>query len=70
MAIQSLVQKISAGLLSRSEAVAGTGVDPEALDREIAADNARADNLGLIFDSDASKVTLQGLEQPSNAQVP
>ncbi len=70
MAIQSLVQKIRAGLLSRSEAVAGTGVDPEALDREIAADNSRADNLGLIFDSDARKVTLQGLEQPSNAQVP
>jgi capsid protein len=64
MATQSMVQKIRAGLLSRSEAVAGTGIDPEALDREIAADNARADRLGLIYDSDARRVTLQGLEQP------
>jgi lambda family phage portal protein len=69
MATQSMVQKIRAGLLSRSEAVAGTGIDPEALDREIAADNARADRLGLIYDSDARRVTLQGLEQPSDAKV-
>jgi lambda family phage portal protein len=69
MATQSMVQKIRAGLLSRSEAVAGTGIDPEALDREIAADNERADRLGLIYDSDARRVTLQGLEQPSDAKV-
>jgi lambda family phage portal protein len=59
------VQKIRAGILSRSEAVSSTGADPEALDEQIAADNARADKLGLIFDSDARRVTLQGLEQPS-----
>jgi lambda family phage portal protein len=69
MEVQSLVQRIRAGLISRSEAVAGTGVDPEALDREIAEDNRRADQLGLIYDSDARKVTLQGLEQPSDAKV-
>ena len=69
MATQSTVQKIRAGLLSRSEAVAGTGIDPEALDREIAADNARADRLGLVFDSDARKVSQQGMEQPSDAKV-
>jgi lambda family phage portal protein len=69
MEVQSLIQKIRGGLLSRSEAVAGTGIDPEALDREIAADNLRADTLGLIYDSDARKVTLQGLEQPSDAKI-
>jgi lambda family phage portal protein len=69
MEVQSLTQRIRAGLISRSEAVAGTGVDPEALDREIAEDNRRADRLGLIYDSDARRVTLQGLEQPSDAKI-
>jgi lambda family phage portal protein len=63
METQSTIQKIRAGLLSRNEAVRGSGVDVESLDREIAADNQRADQLGLIFDSDPRKVTLQGQEQ-------
>ncbi|MGV0961423.1 MAG: phage portal protein [Limnohabitans sp.] len=44
---------IRAGLMSRSEAISGNGYDGEDVDREIAADNARADALGLVFDSDA-----------------
>lgn len=44
---------IRAGLMSRSEAISGNGYDAEDVDREIAADNARADALGLVFDSDA-----------------
>jgi capsid protein len=67
MTTNSTLQKIRAGLMSRSEATASTGADPEALDEQIAADNARADRLGLIFDSDPRRVTLQGLEQPSEA---
>lgn len=43
---------IRAGLLSRSEAISSFGYDAEDIDREIAADNARADALGLKFDSD------------------
>ncbi len=43
---------IRAGLVSRSEAISGNGYDAEDIDREIAADNARADALGLVFDSD------------------
>ena len=39
-------------LMSRSEAISANGYDAEDVDREIAADNARADGLGLIFDSD------------------
>jgi lambda family phage portal protein len=65
MTTNSTLQKIRAGLMSRSEAVSSTGADPEALDEQIATDNARADKLGLIFDSDPRRVTLQGLEQPS-----
>ena len=44
---------IRAGLMSRSEAISGNGYDAEDVDREIASDNARADALGLVFDSDA-----------------
>jgi lambda family phage portal protein len=43
---------IRAGLMSRSEAISAYGYDAEDIDREIAADNARADELGLVFDSD------------------
>ncbi len=43
---------IRAGLTSRSEAISSFGYDAEDIDREIAADNARADTLGLRFDSD------------------
>lgn len=43
---------IRAGLTSRSEAISSFGYDAEDIDREIAADNARADALGLRFDSD------------------
>jgi capsid protein len=63
MEIQSTIQAIRAGLMSRNEAVRGTGVDVEALDREIQTDNERADRLGLVLDSDPRKTTLQGLEQ-------
>lgn len=70
MTTNATLQKIRAGLLSRSEAVSSSGMDPEALDAEIAADNARADRLGLIYDSDPRKVTLQGQEQPSAEPTP
>ena len=43
---------IRGGLMSRSEAISAHGYDAEDVDREIASDNARADGLGLVFDSD------------------
>ncbi len=66
---------IRSGLMSRSEAVSAFGYDAEDVDREIAADNARADGLGLVFDSDARKVARTGAAQaapPESAstQVP
>lgn len=50
--VRAVVAKIRAGLISRSRAVAENGFDAEALDREIAADNLRADGYGLRFDGD------------------
>jgi lambda family phage portal protein len=43
---------IRSGLLSRSEAISAFGYDAEDVDQEIANDNARADTLGLVFDTD------------------
>lgn len=48
----AMLTAIRAGLLSRSEAISSFGYDAEDIDREIAADNARADALGLVFESD------------------
>ncbi len=48
----AMLTAIRAGLLSRSEAISAFGYDVEDIDREIAADNQRADELGLVFDSD------------------
>lgn len=57
------VAKIRAGLVSRRETVSALGWNVEDIDREIAADNARADGLGLVLDSDPRKVTVQGQVQ-------
>lgn len=61
------VAKIRAGLTSRAEAVSQTGWNIEDIDAELAADNARADRLGLVLDSDPRRVTAQGQEQQSAA---
>ncbi len=60
--IKALQAAIRAGLLSRSEAISSNGYDAEQIDQEIAADNARADALGLRFDSDPR------WDQPSAAE--
>lgn len=45
---------IAGGTMSRREAVAARGIDIEALDEEIAADNERATRLGLTFQTVAA----------------
>ena len=64
---------IRAGLMSRSEVISGNGYDAEDVDREIAADNQRADDLGLVFDSDARHDQVpqasQGLGQNANKKA-
>lgn len=47
--VEAEITAIGAGLMSRRQAVAARGYDLEALDAEIAADNARAAALGLSF---------------------
>jgi capsid protein len=49
---KALLVAMRAGLMSRSEAISAFGYDAEDVDAEIAADNRRADGLGLVFDSD------------------
>jgi lambda family phage portal protein len=63
--VQANVQKVRAGVLPRSEWIAAEGWDAEQIDAEIAADNTRADGLGLVLDTDPRKVTLQGQQQQS-----
>lgn len=47
--VRAELEAIAGGLMSRREAVTARGVDIEALDADIAADNARAAGLGLTF---------------------
>jgi capsid protein len=46
---------VLSGFSSRTQEVAERGLDVEALEEEIQADNERADAAGLVFDSDARK---------------
>lgn len=57
---KAMLLAIRAGLMSRSEAISAFGYDAEDVDREIAADNRRADELGLIFDSDPRHTAKDG----------
>jgi lambda family phage portal protein len=61
---------VRSGLMSRSEAVSAFGYDSEDLDREIAADNARADRLGLVFDTDPRKIDLSNNQVATPVEVP
>ncbi|CAM5794066.1 hypothetical protein OPEN69S_03392 [Ottowia pentelensis] len=69
---KAMLLAIRAGLMSRSEAISANGYDAEDVDREIAADNKRADDLGLIFDSDPRYTSKDGgsAEPNRNASVP
>lgn len=50
--LAAMRDSIRAGLRSRSEVVSERGYDAQQVDAEIAEDNKRADDLGLVFDSD------------------
>ena len=51
--VQSQNMAVRSGFKSRSEVVSEQGYDSEQIDDEIAADNRRADELELQYDSDA-----------------
>lgn len=68
--VLSKVIEVRAGFTSRTEVVSQRGWRAEDIDSEIAADNARADRLGLILDSDPRRVTQQGQGQNDVASAP
>ena len=64
------INRVRAGFMSRAEAVAQTGWRVEDVDAELAADNSRADALGLVLDSDPRRMSQQGLsQQPQQPEV-
>ena len=65
--IKAQIMAVRAGFKSRAEVVSEQGYDAEAIDREIAADNARADELRLEYDSDARKETDEASATPGDA---
>ncbi len=64
------IASVRAGFTSRSEIIAQNGLRAEDIDTEIAADNARADRLGLVLDTDPRRVSLQGMAQQQPADAP
>ena len=66
---KAMLLAIRAGLISRSEAISANGYDAEDIDREIAADNKRADELGLIFDSDPRYTSKDGANVRDDAET-
>lgn len=58
--VEADIKAIRAGLVSRSATVLSNGEIPEEVDAQIAADNARADQHGLVFDSDARRTSTAG----------
>ncbi len=68
--INSTLIAIRAGLISRAEAISRHGLDAEMVDAEIAADNQRADELNLAFDSDPRRANRSGArhkDQPDSS---
>ncbi|MCG5538953.1 phage portal protein [Halorhodospira sp. 9622] len=61
--VQAHIEEIRAGLGSRSKAISEKGFDAEEIDAEIAADQQRADELGLVFDTDARRTARSGTAQ-------
>ena len=58
--VQAEQRAIRAGFTSRSATVSEHGEDAEEIDRQQALDNARADGLGLRYDSDARQAERPG----------
>ena len=59
----ALTKQVRAGFITQSEALRQLGYDPKVSLQEMADDNALLDQLGLTLDTDARKVTQQGMNQ-------
>jgi capsid protein len=58
--------EVRAGFATRSQKISARGYDPLTIDEETAADNARADDLGLTLDSDPRRTAKAGSVQPTD----
>ena len=67
--VQARREEVRAGFRSRSEVVSERGYDAEAVDAEVAADNKRADDLGLTYDSDG-RTDMKGAVPADEEPVP
>src|SRR6185437_11203693 len=61
--VKGEILAIRAGLKARSMSINEAGMDEEDVDRQIAKDNARADELELILDSDPRRTDMRGAEK-------
>ena len=61
--VNAEIKAIRAGLKSRSMSINESGMDEEEVDRQIAKDNERADELGLVLDSDPRRTDARGAEK-------
>lgn len=69
--VEAQERRVRAGFTSRSAVVADQGEDAAAIDAEQAADNERADALGLVYDSDGrTDNNVAGTPDPGTDQAP
>jgi len=63
-------RNVRTGIQSLSDAIRERGYDPDTLFAEMAADNKKLDDLGLVVDSDPRKMTQAGQAQSPLADAP
>jgi capsid protein len=67
--VKAEVIAIRAGLKSRGMSINETGQDEEEVDRQIARDNERADELELVLDSDPRRTDARGAQKVEDAST-
>jgi lambda family phage portal protein len=65
--VQAEEAEVKAGFRSRADVITARGYDAEAVDAEIANDQARADSLGLVFSS-SGRMPAAPAQDPAQAQ--
>ena len=63
----SIYDAVRAGFKSRAQAAGERGGDVREIDRQVAADNERADEMGIVYDSDPRHTSEAGLAQDQAA---
>ncbi|WP_206607939.1 phage portal protein [Ferruginivarius sediminum] len=66
--IKAVVMAIRAGIISRADAIAEFGYDAEEIDREVAAETARVERMGLVLDSIPKQTDQSGKMQRTPQQ--